>query len=234
MDQYYKIADLTVLMNTFGKTAAQAEPYRCQCVGQPDLTVQSRWERIKEQAPELSNETCEYISTGTSFYMQLLRYNGLLLHASAVMMDGWAYLFSADCGTGKSTHTQLWLKQFGDKAQILNDDKPALRLEDGAWYAYGTPWSGKTSLNVPAKVRLGGICVLTRGQENRIWPIDGKEAIRALISQTLRPRTPEGRIRQLELVDRLLALVPIWKMECNMDPQAAQMSYEAMSGGRKE
>lgn len=234
MDQYYKIADLTVLMNTFGKTAAQAEPYRCRCVEQPDLTVQSKWQRIKEQAPELSDETCEYISTGTSFYMQLLRYNGMLLHASAVMLSGRAYLFTAASGTGKSTHTQLWVQQFAPHAQILNDDKPALRLTDGIWYAYGTPWSGKTDLNIPAKVLLGGICVLTRGEENRIWPIAGEEAIRALMSQTLRPRTPEGRIRQLELMDRLLTQVPIWKMECNMDPQAAQMSFEAMSGGGKE
>lgn len=234
MKKYYMIAGLKVEMDSFGKTVTQAEPYRCEPFEQADMVVQGHWKQIKEIAPYLPDESCEYMGTGSSFYQQLLNFEGMMIHASAVMMDGYAYLFAAPSGTGKSTHTQLWQKKFGDKAQILNDDKPALRFENGRWYAYGTPWSGKTALNIPARVPLAGICYLLRGEENHIVPMGGKEAIYSLLEQTVRTKRPDLTIKMLELLDKLVSRVPIWKMKCNMDPQAAAVSFEAMSQGRKD
>ena len=234
MEYYYKIADLIIRMESFGKTVKQAEPYRCEPVERADMTVRSNWRAIKADAPHLSDESCEYIGTATNFYLKLLDFDGLMLHASAVMMDGKAYLFTAPSGTGKSTHTQLWLRNFGDRPQILNDDKPALRLIDGVWYAYGTPWSGKSDLNIPARATLAGVCVLERGEQNRIAPFRGKEAVQMLCSQTVRPVNATMAMRYLTLLDKLITQVPVWKLSCNMDPQAALVSYEAMSGERKD
>ena len=171
MKKYYKISGLTVEMDSFGYTVTQAEPYLTEAFEKAYIVIRSNWEKVKEKQPHLSDEDCEYMSTGASFYYQLLGFDGMLLHSSAVVMGGEAYLFSAPCGTGKSTHTALWRKVFGeDRAVILNDDKPALRLEDGVWYAYGTPWSGKTDQNLNIKVPLKGICILTRSEENHIEP----------------------------------------------------------------
>ena len=159
----------------------------------------------------------------------LLNRDTLLFHGSTVGVDGAAYLFTAPCGTGKSTHTRLWLKNFPD-AFILNDDKPALRLENGEWFAYGTPWSGKTDQNRNVRVRLGGICVLRRGARNQIAPYKGRAALHDILEQTARSRDPAQMANLLELLDQLLSRVPVWKMECNMEPEAAQVSYHAMSG----
>jgi len=158
----------------------------------------------------------------------------MLIHASAVVVDDRAYLFSAPCGTGKSTHTKLWLKEFGDRAFILNDDKPALRLEDGVWYAYGTPWSGKHDLSANVRVPVAGICFLSRSEKNEIKPFTGPKAIFSLLDQTARPPSPSLRGMLMTLCDKLLTTVPVWQMGCNMDPEAARVSYEAMSRGRKE
>lgn len=231
---YYKIAGLQVEMDSFGRTVTQAEPYRCEPFEKADIVIQSKWEALKERAPYLSDDSCEYLSTGSSFYRQLLQYEGMLLHSSAVMMDGKAYLFTAPCGTGKSTHTQLWLRVFGERAKILNDDKPALRLEKGVWYAYGTPWSGKTDQNTNCKVPLAGICVLGRGIENKIRPYGGAKAVHDILEQTARSADAAFMVTLLELLDKLVTAVPVWKLECNMDPQAALVSYEAMSGKGKE
>ena len=231
---YYKIAGLQVEMDSFGRTVTQAEPYRCEPFEKADIVIQSKWEALKERAPYLSDDSCEYLSTGSSFYRQLLQYEGMLLHSSAVMMDGKAYLFTAPCGTGKSTHTQLWLRVFGERANILNDDKPALRLEKGVWYAYGTPWSGKTDQNTNCKVPLAGICVLGRGIENKIRPYGGAKAVHDILEQTARSADAAFMVTLLELLDKLVTAVPVWKLECNMDPQAALVSYEAMSGKGKE
>lgn len=233
MEQYYKIAGLTVKMESFGRTEEQAEPYRC-APGEPDVIIRSDWQALRQRQPHLSDEDCEYLSTGGSFYRQLLKFDGMLLHASAVVVDGRAYLFSAPCGTGKSTHTQLWLRVFGDRARILNDDKPALRLEDGVWYAYGTPWSGKHDISANIRVPVAGICFLRQAKENTIEPFAGVRAIFALLEQTARPAGADLRQQLMVLLDKLLTRVPVWQMGCNMDPQAALVSYEAMSAGRKD
>lgn len=229
MTYYYKIANLTVAMDSFGRTVAQAQPYLTESCGSADITIQSNWKALQASQPHLSDEDAEYLTTGGSFYRQLLRFNGMMLHASAVVRDGKAYLFTAPCGTGKSTHTQLWLENFPD-AFILNDDKPALRLENEKFYAYGTPWSGKTARNRNVRVELGGICVLGRGAENRITRYSGSTALHDILEQTVRPRDPMLMGKLLDILDRLLMLVPVWKLECNMEPQAAHVSYNAMSG----
>ena len=230
MEKYYKIAGLTVKMDSFGRTVEQAKPYECEPCEAPDITIRSNWKLLQQQQPQLSDEDCEYLTTGGWFYSSLLKFDGLLLHASAVVVDGKAYLFSAPCGTGKSTHTKLWLKVFGDRAEILNDDKPALRQEDGAWYAYGTPWSGKHDLNSNMRVPVAGIAMLERAETNSIQPFTGPQAIFALLGQTARPPHPAAREKLLEVVDRLLKEVPLWKLRCNMEENAVLVSYEAMRG----
>lgn len=230
---YYKIANLTIQMSTFGRTLSQAEPYRCAPSG-PDIIIRSDWQALQKNQPHLSDEDCEYLSTGGSFYRQLLKFDGMLLHASAVVVDGYAYLFSAPCGTGKSTHTKLWLEVFGDRAYILNDDKPALRFEEGVWYAYGTPWSGKYDISANARVPVAGICFLRQARENTIRPFSGPKAIFALLEQTARPAGAAPRLQLMTLLDKLLTNLPVWEMGCNMRPEAALVSHGAMSQGRKE
>ena len=236
MVKHYKITGLTVAMDSFGRTQVQAQPYLVQCPQEkPDIEIKADWRALKEQQPHLSEDECEYISTGWSFYRQLLEFDGMLLHASAVVMDGRAYLFSAPSGTGKSTHTALWRRVFGeDRAQILNDDKPALRLENGTFYAYGTPWSGKTDLNINVRVPLAGICLLSRGAENVIYPCQGRQAIHDILEQTIRPRDQKLTEKLLELLDCLMRTVPVWKMECNMEPLAALVAWRAMSADGKD
>ncbi len=215
-------------MESFGRTLSQAESYQADFSGEPDVVITSHPESLKERQPHLSLDDCEYLCTGGSFYRQLLNYNGLLLHSSAVVKDGYAFLFSAPCGTGKSTHTTLWREQFGDAVMMLNDDKPALRKSDGVWYAYGTPWSGKTAQNINMCVPLGGVCVLTRGETNTIVPYSGTKAIFSLLEQTVRPMFGDGRGRLLELLDDLMANVPIWLLKCTPTKDAAILSHEAM------
>lgn len=230
----YRIAGLTVAMNSFGRIVRQAAPYLCDDVdpaGAQIVIPEGGWKRYLELYPDMGKEMSEYIMTGQSFYRQLLDFDGMKLHASAVVKDGRAYLFTANSGTGKSTHTQLWLDAFGD-AFILNDDKPALRRESDGWFAYGTPWSGKVDLSVNARVPLGGIAIVERAEENSIEPCRGVECTRELLRQVNRPRAAEYRVKLMELLDRLITETPIWKLRCNTQPQAALVAWETMSKGR--
>lgn len=160
---------------------------------------------------------------------QLLEQGILLVHGSTVSVDAQGYLFTAKCGTGKSTHTRLWRQTFGDLAVMVNDDKPFVAVTGQEILVSGSPWSGKHGLDTNITVPLKGICILTRGKENRIRRISGEEA-RDMIFHQASPPLDEKKRPQFEwLVENLLDRVAFWEMECNQEPEAALTAYRAMS-----
>ena len=96
MTQYYKIANLTVAMDSFGRTVDQAKPYLLEATGNADICIRSSWRALQARQPHLSDDDCEYLMTGSSFYHQLLNFDGMMLHSSAVVRDGKAYLFTGE------------------------------------------------------------------------------------------------------------------------------------------
>lgn len=156
--------------------------------------------------------------------------NTLLLHGSTVAVDGRAYLFTAPCGTGKSTHTRLWRERFGQRAVMVNDDKPFLRITPSGVLAYGSPWSGKHGLASNVCVPLAGICCLRRGEENVIWPGEPRQFLDILCRQVHMPEDAGLAETVLSLVETLAESVPLWHMSCNKEPDAARVAYAAMSG----
>ncbi len=93
--------------------------------------------------------------------------NTLLMHASAIRQGKWGYAFTAKSGTGKSTHTSLWIENIPG-CDLINDDNPVIRIINGEAYIYGSPWSGKTPCYRNIKTRLGAIIKIERASENRI------------------------------------------------------------------
>ena len=153
----------------------------------------------------------------------------LLFHGSCISVDDEAYLFTAKSGTGKSTHTQLWQRQFGSRAVIINDDKPLLKLDKHGVTVYGTPWDGKHRRSTNIACPLKAICILTRSEENHIQRIDKKAALPMLLQQSYRPADPAAMQKTLALVDRLSRSVALYNLNCNMEPEAAQVAYSGMN-----
>lgn len=160
---------------------------------------------------------------------QLLERDVLLLHGSTVAVDGEAYLFTAQCGTGKSTHTRLYRQVFGPRAVMVNDDKPFLRITKNGVAACGSPWSGKHGLDTNIMVPLKGICILQRGEENRIWRIPAEAALPMLLHQSGEPMDSSRMPKLRSLVEALSVRIPLWQMQCTKDARAAEVSYAAMS-----
>ena len=159
----------------------------------------------------------------------LLTRNTLMFHGSTVAVDGRAYLFTAPCGTGKSTHTRLWREHFGDRAVMVNDDKPFLQITPAGVLAYGSPWSGKHGLASNVCAPLQGICLLHRGRENRIRPAEGAALMDMLHRQAHIPESDALARDVSTLVNQLAQKVPLWEMDCNKELEAAKIAYEAMS-----
>jgi hypothetical protein len=160
---------------------------------------------------------------------EMFSYNTILFHGSVVAVDGQAYLFTAKSGTGKSTHTRLWREVFGNRAIMVNDDKPFLRVTDHGVLACGSPWNGKHRLGTDIKVPLKAICILERGQENSIVKIEPQDGLHMLLQQSNRPNDAKMLGTYLEMIDTIAKCVPLFRMRCNMDPKAAVMAHQMMS-----
>lgn len=223
-----RIADLFVEVPDTGDMAGRCKAYLYDGEATPDIVIRKELYDFSHW-PTLPEDTAIYMESGMYFYFLLLSHSGMMLHSSAVELDGKAYLFSGNCGAGKSTHTRLWQQVFGERAQVFNDDKPALRYIDGKWYAYGTPWCGKDGINQNKKLPLAGICFLEQAQENRIRRLNTKDVLSRVIAQTLFRFKSVGSLDLLlSMVDKLVREIPVFELQNKPEPEAVMLSYETM------
>ncbi len=214
------------------------------CDGEPTITVTSdregiEYERTKsvledqrigrpvQQFPDAYLET---LSIYRKIVQALLDHDTLLLHGSAVAVDGEAFLFSATSGTGKSTHTAFWRELFGDRAVMVNDDKPLIRVTEEGAFVCGTPWDGKHQLSTNIILPLKAFCILERGTENHIQAISPAQALPMLIQQSSHPKGAAAMDRYLQIMDRLSRAISFYHLSCTPTAEAAAVAYEGMTG----
>lgn len=198
-------------------------------VGFDDAYLAAEREKEARSGLDFTPEYSEYLAIYRMLCTKILGFDGFLMHASAVEKDGLAYAFTAPSGTGKSTHARLWMENLPGVSPV-NDDKPILRILDGKAYACGTPWCGKHNLSQNRVVPLAGICLLGRGAGNTIRRVSPADHLNAILTQIYRPREAGDLSKTVELLNAVLDSVPLWQLSCNMSPEAAWVSYRAMSG----
>lgn len=226
----YLIADIKTTVPATGGMASRCGSYRiegndseAEIIIDASLYKYDYWQGL-----DLSRDEAAYMESGFQFYRKLLDFDGMMLHASATVIDGEAYLFAGQCGIGKSTHAGL-LKQIRPEALLINDDKPAIRLVDGRWMTYGTPWSGKNGININAKYPLKAITLLTtRRDRNQIRIADPLTALSGLIACSAGRGNKETMIKLAALIDRLMKDIPVFEMDSLADEEAGEMAMEAM------
>ena len=217
--------------------------YEAPAGQKPDFTVSTTDEEIRrefEASEEIYRRTlsfegwkglCESDSLLTNLCDTIPYYGAFLMHAAVVAVDGVAYIFTAPSGTGKTTHILLWKQHFGDRAVILNGDKPIIRIMDGKVYVCGTPWKGKEGFGLGPGVMLpvGGVCVVEQNPENHIRKLSVSEAIPHIIQQVHRTRdTEESFDRFWALLDQFVTSADIYLLQCNREPEASRLSYLTM------
>ena len=175
-----------------------------------------------------SNEYLETLAVYRKIAEKLPEYNAFLFHASAVEVDGEAFVFTAKSGTGKSTHVELYRRKFGPRATMINDDKPIILLKDNKPYICGTPWSGKNNINNNIIVPIKAICYLRQDKENSITKMEKSLAMPKLFSQAYRPATSAAMAAFLKLFWEFLNEIIVYDLGCNKEPEAADLSYETI------
>lgn len=229
------IAELIVDVPDAGGLASRCREYACPDAPNADIVIREDLYRVGRYPLDCPGNLIAYMESAAQFCGKLVDHDGFYLHSSAVVLDGKAYLFSGNPGMGKSTHTRLWQSTFGPGARVINDDKPALRLIDGVWYAYGTPWCGKDGININEKAPVAGVCFLKQAPHNAIRRLDSREALENILKQTMwKFRNPVNLSKVMGHLDRFLKMIPVYELENLPVPEAARLSCETMRRGAEE
>ena len=181
------------------------------------------------KVPNFSDAELEVTAVYRKIAVKMLDYDTFVFHGSVVAVDGQAFLFTAKSGTGKSTHTRLWREMLGERAVMVNDDKPLIQVGETVT-VYGTPYNGKHRLGCNMSAPLKALCILTRSEENHIERITKSEAYTMLLQQVYRPQDSVRMMQTLNLIDKLAEKVELYRLGCNMDISAAELAYHAMKG----
>lgn len=163
---------------------------------------------------------CYLLSTATM--------DTLLMHSSVVLNNGRGYLFMGRSGTGKSTHSSLWLKHIPG-SELMNDDNPVVRIIDGVAWVFGSPWSGKTPCYRNVSAPIGGFVRLRQAKENHICLLGTVESYASLLTSSSgmswETMLADGKSRALQ---QLIATVPCWLLRCLPDEAAARLCADTV------
>lgn len=154
----------------------------------------------------------------------------LLLHASVVEYGGRGYLFLGRSGTGKSTHSRLWIEHVPG-TRLLNDDNPIVRIIDGVPMVFGSPWSGKTPCYLDRSVPLGAIVRLHQAPHNRITRLSGAKAYAALLPSCSCMKWDSAMATAVHnTIGKVITTVPVFDLECTPDREAAMLCMTTVTG----
>ena len=152
------------------------------------------------------------------------------MHASVVASEGKAYLFLAPSGTGKSTHSRMWLEAIPG-TWLLNDDNPIVKVEDGEVVCYGSPWSGKTPCYKNEKVPVGAFVRISRNDSNFAVRQNIIESYASISSSTSGLRAISAMADGLHSTfESIVSKVPCFVMNCLPNHEAAVVCKAAVSG----
>lgn len=236
-----KLADIPIRIETLFDFILPTEGYETE--EEPAFTVRiMEQDLLKERRKGIAEaiyegQPCPLYSPAelesTAVYRKIAaklpEYDAIVFHGSAAAVGEKAYLFTAKSGTGKTTHTNLWLKNI-EGSYIVNGDKPILRLMDGKPTVCGTPWMGKEGCGCNKNVPLAALCFLNRGTENRIEKTELSRVYPRLIGQTYRPETGAMVAKTVRILEKIGQSVPLYELFCNMEDEAARVSYKGMAG----
>lgn len=243
MTETYLFAEHVVKIDTLHRFVhKQCEKYRYKDHGNADITIKISqsdidYERAKSEREDKLEGTAvrcfadsylESLAVYRKFSESIIDDGYFLFHGSVVAVDGIGYLFTARSGTGKTTHTNLWLKYFGNRAEIINGDKPIIKISSDV-SVFGTPWCGKENLNSNKTVPLKAVCILNRDTVNHIEHISKKQAYPLLLQQCYRPENSDKMSATLSLLDKFCEHVKIFSMGCNMELSAVVTAFDSMS-----
>ena len=236
----YRIADFDIdIICHYENNDIFLEEYLAKEQGTADFTIEVSEEDIDREIKNaidvqkklrFSRGYLERLAILRKIVEKMLMHDVFLIHGVALEHEGKGYLFTAKSGVGKTTHAELWQKYFGkENVRIINGDKPLIKVEDGRFFAYGTPWCGKEGYSINARCEIKAVCFIVRSEDNSITKIGEEEALTRLMSQVMVVDSADFT-KQFDLLCSMVEKLPMYKLMCNKTTDAARVAYEGMKG----
>ncbi len=180
---------------------------------------------IKERKP--ANTFLNSIGE-VAFRNRILFHDGLVIHGSAIACENKGIIFSGPSGTGKSTQSGLWRKY--KKAELINDDRPAIRVIDGSSYVFGTMWNGSSKKYTNRSAPLAAIVLLQQNKENIIERLSADEAVKRLMPRSFLPYNNEENMgRALKNLEKIVSVTPVYLLKCRPDREAVELLCQCLN-----
>jgi hypothetical protein len=137
---------------------------------------------------------------------RLLKKDGFLLHAAAIVADDEAYVFFGPSGSGKTTVAEKVGRG------VITDEMIAIRRDSVRYRAFAVPWRGQR-LNASPAPPLAGLFRLRQALETAFTPLSPTAAVRQLLPSVFFPRADASEVsRFFEIGGELVTQVPCYEM----------------------
>lgn len=196
----------------------------------PDITLGvSNQEIDAERAkyPQFDDGYHEAIVLFRKLSEKCLSFDIFFLHCAAVSLDGKAYLFTGKSGIGKSTHARLWTRVY-PRSFIINGDKPLIRLKDGRFYVFGTPWCGKEMQQKNTSAPIKAVCFLEQSDDICVRRMAPLEVIGKIFDQTAYQKDTKRNAQLMALLDKFITDIPFYLLKCDISEKAVLTAHDAM------
>ena len=224
-----EVAGLVIgIENRFDYVHDLCVKYKTSLERPADIIVSATEREIQqeiENAPQydLDDEYCESVVIYKKISNALPSFDAFVMHSSAIAVDGGAYCIAAESGVGKSTLTRYWKKVLGERAVVINGDKPIYRFTDGQLMVYGSPWCGKENWQTNTAVPVRALCLLKRGEENAVYPVNAFDLLSEIAPHFHLPGAGQvDTLKLFDLIDRMVTQVPVYRLCCRNDISAAE------------
>ena len=180
----------------------------------------------KSQKPIIEEEYLESTAIYRKILKELIKYDAFMMHAAAIKSHEKAVAFIGKSGAGKTTQSMFWIKELG--AEYINGDKPIIRLVDGKFYVYGTPWSGKEHLNKNTFAELKSLVLVQKSNKNKIEKLSPYEALPIVLNQINLWNDKAVVEKIMDMADILLCSISVFKLFCKKEPESAHLAYNTI------
>lgn len=232
---FIKIAELTVKISAnYPLPEKLCRDYLCEPTENPDILVSYTMEQLENELKKadepVSPEYNEFLCIYRAIAEKLPFFGAFVFHGAAISYKDKGYLFTAPSGTGKSTHIRLWREHIGKAVDIINGDKPIIKIKDGGVFVCSTPWAGKEGWQKNRIFPLGCVTFLERSKNPYITQKTPAEYIPQIMNQVYMPKNAGSSARTLELIDKLLTGIPLYTLGCDISENSVKVAFEGMTG----
>ena len=148
--------------------------------------------------------------------------NASVFHASFIEYNGSAILFTAPCGTGKSTQAALWEMHQG--AETINGDKVLIYEDNGRFFAAGLPFSGSSDICKNRILPVKAIVRLSQAKENTVTRLTGINAYKAVFEGCYHSKwSSDFNKITSDVAVSFAGNVPVYHLACLPDENATQV-----------